>query len=324
MKKSGVILNLILISILFLPTCCSEEKSVPAVAYTLEEKDLIPEGIAYDPVTAQLFVSSIGKEKIIAISREGKVSDFVATGQDSIMQTLGMKVDQDDRRLWVVSNKVIDNITYSAVHIYNIDSKSLIKKIICRDTVRQLFNDLALTNEGDAFISDSYGSKIYRLDSDLGQIELFAGSDSLLRSVNGIAVSPDDKILYAATGAFIAVIDKDSKNIKPISDPNDIGSNGVDGIVFYNGSLIGVMNSKDTESEMFVARYELSSDLMEITARTILDKGNPLFNMPTTCTLAGDELYYLGNTSLRLYFRDKNNEKGLFQNPLIMKYKLDN
>lgn len=102
------------------------------------------------------------------------------------------------------------------------------------------------------------------------------------------------------------------------------GTGGIDGLVFYKGSLIGIVNSKDTESEMFVARYILSPDLKEITEKQIIDKGNPLFNLPTTSTMAGDDLYCLGNTSLRLYFQDKNNEKGLFKNPLILKYTVKN
>ena len=101
------------------------------------------------------------------------------------------------------------------------------------------------------------------------------------------------------------------------------GSGGIDGLVFHNGSLIGIVNTKDTENEMFVVRFKLSPDLLEIEKMEIIDKGNPLFNLPTTCTMAGDELYCLGNTSLRLYLEDKNNEKGLFMNPLILSYDLN-
>ena len=63
--------------------------------------------------------------------------------------------------------------------------------------------------------------------------------------------------------------------------------------------------------------------MKEIEEKIILDKGNPLFNLPTTCVIADDELYILGSTSLRLFFQDKKNEKNLFMNPLILKYKLD-
>ncbi len=323
MKKESFLFKMLCIVLIILANvACNTESPTSTIAYSLSEKDLIPEGITFDPVTHQVFVSSIGKEKIIAVSEEGNESDFAIPGQDSIMQTLGMKVDAGRRRLWVVSNETVDKTSFSAVHVYDIDSKLLLKKVIVKDTVSQLFNDIALDSRGDAYISDSYGSKIYNLKFDYEKPELFAGPDTLLRYVNGLTVSPDDELIYAAAGAQITIIDAVSKSVYPLGDPGRTGSGGIDGIVFYKGSLIGVTNSKDTESEMFVARYNLSSDLKVIEEVIILDKGNPLFNLPTTCTLAGDELLYLGNTSLRLYFQDKTNSKGLFMNPLILKYSL--
>jgi sugar lactone lactonase YvrE len=323
MKRASFLFKLLCITVIILAfVSCSRQSPISTVAYTLSEKDLIPEGITFDPVTQQIFVSSIGKEKIVSVSKEGNESDFVLPGQDSIMQTLGMKVDAGRRRLWVVSNETVDKTYFSAVHVYDIDSKLLLKRVIVKDTASKLFNDLALDSKGDAYITDSNGSKIYNLSLATGSLELFAGPDSLLRFVNGIAVSPDDKLIYAAAGAHLTIIDAGSKELYPIGDPAKAGSGGIDGIVFYGGSLIGVTNSKDTENEMFVAKYNLSSDLKVINEVIILDKGNPLFNLPTTCTLAGDELLYLGNTSLRLYFQDKTNSKGLFMNPLVLKYSL--
>lgn len=310
--------------VIILSAACQVKKEPVSVAFRLDEKDLIPEGITFDPVTRQFFVSSINKEKIISITEKGIVSDFITQGRDSIMETLGMKVDARERRLWVVSNKNIQEVNYSAVHVYNIDNKHLLAKIFVRDSQPQLFNDLVLTKRGDAYITDSYASKIYRIKSDLNKLELFAGPDSLLRWVNGIAVSPDDKILYPASGACITTIDIETREIKPIGDPTQFGSKGIDGLVFYDGSLIGIINEKDTESEMLVASYKLSSDLKNIAEGKVIDKGNPLFNLPTTCVMADDYLYCLGNTSLRLFFQDKKNEKNLFMNPLILKYKIGN
>jgi sugar lactone lactonase YvrE len=313
---------LCIVLIILANVACNTESPTSTIAYTLSEKDLIPEGITFDPVTQQVFVSSIGKEKIVAVSEDGRESDFVSPGQDSIMQTLGMKVDAERRRLWVVSNETVGKTSFSAIHVYDIDSKLLLKRVIVKDTVSQLFNDIALDSSGDSYITDSYGSKIYNYRFESGKLELYAGPDTLLRFVNGIVVSPDDKLIYAAAGAQITIIDADSKAVYAIGDPGKTGSGGIDGIVFYKGSLIGVTNSKDTESEMFVARYNLSSDLKVLEEVIILDKGNPLFNLPTTCTLAGDELFYLGNTSLRIYFQDKTDSKDLFMNPLILKYSL--
>jgi len=297
--------------------------SVPStVAFTIYEKDLIPEGITYDPVTHQFFVSSINKEKVVAINEKGIARDFLQSGQDGILQTLGMKVDVQNRRLWIVSNKQGNEGSASFVHVFNIESGTLIKKfILAKDTIH-LFNDLALTSQGDAFITDSYSDVIYTVPADLTELKPFIKSGQFLKWSNGLTVSPDNALLYVATGAGIVIIDLQTLAIKPMRKPESIGTSGIDGLVFYKGSLIGVINSKDYESEMYIASYKLSHDLREITGSSIIDKGNPLFNLPTTCVMADDYLYCLANTSLRIFLQKKVNYENDLHNPVILKYKI--
>ena len=73
------------------------------VAFTLSEADLIPEGIAWDPGSRRLFVGSLARNKIVAISADGRFSDFVPSGRDGLRRVLGMKVDASKKSLWVCS-----------------------------------------------------------------------------------------------------------------------------------------------------------------------------------------------------------------------------
>ena len=73
------------------------------VAFTLSEADLIPEGIAWDPGSRRLFVGSLARNKIVAISPDGRASDFVPSGRDGLRRVLGMKVDASRKSLWVCS-----------------------------------------------------------------------------------------------------------------------------------------------------------------------------------------------------------------------------
>ena len=51
------------------------------VAFTIPEKEIAAEGVAYDPVTKAFFVASVRKGKIFRIGAGRKVSDFVAAGR---------------------------------------------------------------------------------------------------------------------------------------------------------------------------------------------------------------------------------------------------
>ena len=61
-------------------------------AFTIPEKGLVPEGVAYDPKTKSFFVSSIRKRKIVRVDANGKVSDFVKPAEGGL--ALGLR----DRR----------------------------------------------------------------------------------------------------------------------------------------------------------------------------------------------------------------------------------
>src|SRR5260221_2222442 len=47
------------------------------VAFTTEEKDLVPEGLAYDAKRNVFYLGSLNRRKIVQIAEDGKVSDFV-------------------------------------------------------------------------------------------------------------------------------------------------------------------------------------------------------------------------------------------------------
>jgi hypothetical protein len=73
-------------------------------AFVLEERDLAPEGIAYDAVDHKFYISSISKRKIVVVGKDGIAADFKQSGQDGLGETLGMKVDAKRRFLSVVSD----------------------------------------------------------------------------------------------------------------------------------------------------------------------------------------------------------------------------
>jgi sugar lactone lactonase YvrE len=53
----------------------------PEVAFIVPEKDLIPEGIAYDPADKTCYLGSIYKKKVVRITAKGDISDFNANSQ---------------------------------------------------------------------------------------------------------------------------------------------------------------------------------------------------------------------------------------------------
>jgi sugar lactone lactonase YvrE len=299
------------------------DKYVPSsVAFTLEEKDLIPEGIAHDPRTGRFFLSSIFKEKVVAVDASGKSSDFIPSGRDGVMESLGLKIDEKNRRLWVMSNKTVADRRLSAVHVFNADSGYLIKKFVLDQKEPQLFNDLVLLRDGSAYITDTDAYRIYFVPADLSRLELFLPSDELLNAANGIAASPDGEILYVAALKHIILVDLRAKTMRPIGNPSAFPDSGIDGLYYHRGGLVAVVNGVKTLKDVHLARFALCSDGREIQGRTIIDQGNPLFNIPTTAVMTGDDLYCLAGTSLDVFLRNQMSDTEKLKKPTVLKYRL--
>src|SRR5262249_9114572 len=126
------------------------------VAFRLPEKDLLTEGIAWDPKTRSFFVSSVHRSKIVRRSADGFVSDFIKSGRDGIDGVLALRVDPSRRILWACSAALpqvaglsSDREGSSGVFGYDIDKGTLVGKYeLPKDRKAHALNDLTIGPRG--------------------------------------------------------------------------------------------------------------------------------------------------------------------------------
>src|SRR3981189_1688216 len=70
------------------------------LAFVTEEKDLIPEGLAYDAKQNLFYLGSLHRKKIVKIDSEGRVSDFVPAGRHALLPVVGIRLDPTDGTMW--------------------------------------------------------------------------------------------------------------------------------------------------------------------------------------------------------------------------------
>lgn len=267
------------------------------VAYTLRERDLAPEGIAYDPVDKSFYVSSISKHKIVRLAPDGSAADFKSSGQDGLGETLGMKVDAKRRYLWVTSDSFAGDPKGSrfALYQYDLNTGALRFKHAAANGAEGFLNDVALNSKGEAFTTNTSTGEVFRASPDRDGLELFLPRDSVGQA-NGIALSPDDKVLFVAGWIGVARVDVATKQFKLLSEPLNISDAGLDGLYFYKGALVGIQNPDLHPSR--VVRYVLNPQWDAITSAEVLETYSPLTELPTTGTIVGDSLYFMGNTQI--------------------------
>jgi hypothetical protein len=295
----------------FLSLVAQIEKEDPPVvrsttALLIRERDLLPEGIAYDPVGNTFYVSSINKQKILAVSRDGSAKDFKSSGQDGLGDTLGMKVDAKRRILWVVSDSFApgeqNNAERQGLFQYDLKTGTLRFRHLLPPSWKGFLNDVALTSTGEAFTTNTGTGMVLHASPDHDGLEPFLPPNSIIQA-NGIAVSPDDKLLFVAGWIGVARVEIATRQVQLLAKPLNIADANIDGLYFYKDSLVGIQNPDVHPGR--VMRYYLNPARNTIKRAEVLEAYNPIFDVPTTGTLVGNFLYFAANPQI-----DKRREDG--------------
>lgn len=261
------------------------------IAFTIPgQRDLVPEGIAYDKLEDTFYVSGIHRRKVIRVEPSGRSTDFVLEGQDGMLGGLGMKIDQQNRILWVISSTTPEMRGYvkgqesSMLAAYSLANGKLLRKI---DPAPARLNDLTLLENGTIFATDMGGHTVVRLAPGADKFETYADGFGF---PNGI--TNNGTYLYVADFRGLHRFTLADETRTKIEVPNTL-LGGIDGLDFYDGTLIGIQNSIGNPR---VIRVHLDTNRVEV-----LESKNRLFELPTTGAIVGGTYYFIANPGLRSF-----------------------
>jgi len=276
-----------------------------AVAFTVREKDLVPESLAYDPVERVFYLSSLWKRKIVRVKpgirgAPAATEDFVGEGADGLDAVLGMKVDPKRRRLWAVSAaepemKGFTPEAYgrSALYEYDLVSRKLVRKITLPGRSAHLFNDLVLDAGGDVYLTDTEAAEVHVLRAGDGALKTLVPNGPFV-APNGIALSADERHLYVADVAQgLFHVDPATGEVQPLDQPAGLFPAGLDGLVLHEGSILGIMN---VVSAGRVERWRIAADGRALGEGDVLECGHPSFHQPTRGVVADGAFYFIANS----------------------------
>jgi hypothetical protein len=159
-----------------LPSDAHAESPGLELVATIPEPDLIPEGIAFDAATRTLYVSSIRKRKIVALSPEGKSRDFVASRQDGIWSVLGMKIDPERRTLLACSEvdgpgmEGFSPADAGKSAVFSSTSPPVRPSTSSRARRASPLQHLVFTRRGVMYVTDSAEGSVWRIDRGSGRV----------------------------------------------------------------------------------------------------------------------------------------------------------
>ena len=272
------------------------------VAFELEDRTLIPEGIAYDLPSRSIFMGSIAQHKVLRISETGVVSEFAA-GSD-LDSVLGIAVDSPRRILYVVSTSALTaeraRRRRNAVLAFDIDSRRFLQRYDIASATQ--LNDVTVALGGRVFVSDSGNGSVHEIAvKGPGPARELVPSGQLSGS-NGLAASPDAKRLYVAHSTGLAVVDTQMGGWKRVANDTRESVASIDGLYEYQGELIGVQNATTPGR---VIRISLSSDGDSIASvKTLLSHHHNKLDEPTTGAVTDRGFYLLAATGIAHFTRE--------------------
>ena len=308
-----------------LNSCEQQNAKYDSHDYLITEKDIIPEGVAFDANTGTIYVSSTYKRKIVAIKEDGTVEDFIKEGQDDIKSVIGMEVDPKTKSLWAVSSEAMEVLPLknpgvhqwrSSVCQFSLSGGNLIKKYkLNKDSV--FLNDLAVGPDGTVFITESVKNAVYRIIPGSDTLSLFI-EPRPYTFINGICFSDERGTMYVTSEQGIISIDIDSRIYKLLHSNSDNKALGIDGISFYKNSFIA-------HQSVAVSRFYLDENRDTILKVDTLNTGKE-FDGSTTGEVSSPHYYFIVNSQIQSgidYAKKEIKLSDSLENIIVRKIKLD-
>ncbi|MCI3272854.1 SMP-30/gluconolactonase/LRE family protein [Streptomyces cylindrosporus] len=231
-------------------------------AFTLPGERVYPEGIALDPRTGAAYVGSYANGAVYrAVPGSRAAEVFLPAGADGRNTANGLKVDRAGR-LWVIDST-------AGVDVYDLRDRSLIARFTVPADGPHLVNDLVITADGTAYVTDSLTPVIYRVTPadvargglatlvprhDLSGVLAPHPSDAF--TLNGIVADPAGRHLYVVdmTGGDLYRVAVATGAVRRVTLIGGDLTHG-DGLELAHGRLWAAQNASNT-----LSRWRLSAD----------------------------------------------------------------
>ena len=256
--------------------------------------DAIPKGIVVDPITKEIYISSVHLDQLYKTDVTGTATNIVFNYENNGYSAgVGMEIYQD--KLYALASYMQDS--FSMLYIKNRSTNRTLSYKV--DSLATYFNDLAIDNSGNAYITDTEHHHIYFYDNKEKSISHFL-SDEQIERPNGIAISSDQSKLFIDSYSFgIRIVDIETKKIiNTLHSPT--AEWGVDGIKYHEGKLYFIVNGIKDKSQHGLYSLDLTDNETNFGNLDPVMVFHEKMKIPTTLSIVDNNIYVLANSQMNL------------------------
>lgn len=267
------------------------------------------EGLSWSASQNRFFIGSMTHGTIGTVSPDGLYKPFIS--DQKLVSTVGVLVDEARNTLWAVnSDPGVGDRTQAAtqgriagIARYNATTGERLAyyDLAALSEGQHFANDVALDDEGNAYVTDSFAPMIYKVDTTgkttiFAQNPLFKDADGF--NLNGIAYHKGGYLLVGKynSGELFKISVSDPSKVQKVVLPDLI--KGADGFKFFDREHLFVAVNLDADNIL-----ELVSTDDWKTAK-IAREVKSIDSMPTSVTRVDDDIWVL-NSRLNTLFDPK-------------------
>jgi hypothetical protein len=259
--------------------CSAAQAAEPKLVVTTDPQSQ-PESVTQAP-DGSLFLSSVSKPVIYRSAKgEAQAHVFVDASAEGTVSFLGVLADGQTNTLWACEIIGAGKDRHSVLRSFDLSSAAPKFRWPLPGSTN-LCNDFVVGPDRALYISDTFGSRIFRLKPGASEPELLI-EDRTLDGIDGITFLGSD--LYVnnviSNNLYRIPLDQAGKAGAPVQIWPDRPIKGPDGMRAYNGRLY-VAENKNGRASMITVNGD------QATVVTVLDG----LTQPTAIEPAGDTLW---------------------------------
>jgi len=278
------------------PVANTESEALEATADPLpalivaERGGFIPEGVEYDTANGRLLTGSLSEGSIFQIHGDGRLTTIVTDTE--LVSSVGIEVDEPRGRLLVANSDASvfqgDGAGQAKLGVYDLDSGARLAMVDLGATLTDapagsvyFANDVAVGDDGAAYVTDTRMSVIYRVGTDYIASVLYRFSPTEDLGLNGIVYDASGYLLVAGGSTLWKVPVADPAGTTQVTLSETMA--GQDGVLWTADGLLAIVSNSENHVVALTSTDEWSTAevagvaTFEGQATTAADVGGDLY-----------------------------------------------